>query len=94
MIGFLEIKDKPNLAVFNMIDSESSIMIRVGINMTIALMKKNRLKKHVVFLLLLYFSAKYFTLLTPLFPSNSLLRSFYNLIAYFIRSGILNFTVL
>ena len=33
MIGFLEIKDKPNLAVFNMTDSESSITIRVGINM-------------------------------------------------------------
>jgi hypothetical protein len=29
----LEIKDKPNLVVFNMIDTESSIMIRVGINM-------------------------------------------------------------
>ena len=29
----LEIKDKPNLVVFNMTDSESSIMIRVGINM-------------------------------------------------------------
>jgi hypothetical protein len=29
----LEIKDKPNLVVFNMIDKESSIMIRVGINM-------------------------------------------------------------
>ncbi|MEI6204112.1 MAG: hypothetical protein WCP68_19355 [Enhydrobacter sp.] len=29
----LEIKDKPNLVVFNMNDSESSIMIRVGINM-------------------------------------------------------------
>ena len=29
----LEIKDKPNLVVFNMIDTESSIMIRVGIDM-------------------------------------------------------------
>ena len=29
----LEIKDKPNLVVFNMIDSESSIMIRVSIDM-------------------------------------------------------------
>ena len=29
----LEIKDMPNLVVFNMNDSESSIMIRVGINM-------------------------------------------------------------
>jgi len=29
----LEIKDNPNLVVFNMIDTESSIMIRVGINM-------------------------------------------------------------
>ena len=29
----LEIKDKPNLVVFNMTDSESSIMIRVCINM-------------------------------------------------------------
>ena len=29
----LEIKDRPNLVVFNMNDSESSIMIRVGINM-------------------------------------------------------------
>lgn len=57
-------------------------------------MKKNRLKKYVVFVLLLYFSSKYFTLFTPLFPSNSLLRSFYILIAYFIRSGILNPTVL
>lgn len=33
MIGFLKIKDMPNLVVFNMTDSESSIMIRVGINM-------------------------------------------------------------
>ena len=29
----LEIKDMPNLVVFNMTDSESSIMIRVGIDM-------------------------------------------------------------
>ena len=29
----LEIKDNPNLVVFNMIDKESSIMIRVGIDM-------------------------------------------------------------
>ena len=29
----LEIKDMPNLVVFNMIDTESSIMMRVGINM-------------------------------------------------------------
>ena len=29
----LEIKDNPNLVVFNMIDTESSIMIPVGINM-------------------------------------------------------------
>ena len=29
----LEIKDKPNLVIFNMIDTESSIMIRVGIDM-------------------------------------------------------------
>jgi hypothetical protein len=33
MISFLTIKDKPNLVVFNMTDSESSIMIRVSINM-------------------------------------------------------------
>lgn len=29
----LEIKDKQNLVIFNMIDTESSIMIRVGIDM-------------------------------------------------------------
>lgn len=33
MIGLLEIKDMPNLVVFNMTDSKSSIMIRVGNNM-------------------------------------------------------------